>query len=89
MPAEAVTPSRYLKTQRAPKRGERGRRACCSASLFVKITDRKGYGMPHTEPDTSDCYTQPGDPSGTGVNRYAIALLRGTANAGELDKYNH
>ena len=45
--------------------------------------------MPHTEPDTSDCYTQPGDPSGTGVNRYAIALLRGTANAGELDKYNH
>ena len=46
--------------------------------------------MPHTEPDTTDCYTQPGDPSGlTGVNRYAIALLRGTANAGELDKYNH
>ena len=44
----------------------------------------------NTEPDTSDCYTQEGDPSGlTGVNRYAIALLRGTANAGELDEYDH
>ena len=40
--------------------------------------------------DTSDCYTKEGDPSGlTGVNRYAIALLRGTANAGELDEFDH
>ena len=40
--------------------------------------------------DTSDCYTQDGDPSHlTGVNRYAIALLRGDANAGELDMYDH
>lgn len=40
--------------------------------------------------DTSDCFTQEGDPSGLrGVNRYAIALLRGTANAGELDEYSH
>lgn len=40
--------------------------------------------------DANDCFTQEGDPSGlTGVNRYAIALLRGTANAGELDKYSH
>ena len=44
----------------------------------------------NAEPDTSDCYTQEGDRSGlTGVNRYAIALLRGTANAGELDEYDH
>ena len=40
--------------------------------------------------DTNACYTHEGDPSGlSGVNRYAIALLRGTANAGELDEYSH
>lgn len=39
---------------------------------------------------TNDCFTHEGDPSGlSGVNRYAIALLRGTANAGELDEYSH
>lgn len=43
-----------------------------------------------TDEDTGDCYTQQGDPSGLrGVNRYAIALLRGTANAGELDEFSH
>ena len=42
----------------------------------------------YLEPDTSDCYTQAGDPSHpAGVNRYAIALLRGDVN--ELDKYDH
>ena len=46
--------------------------------------------MTQDDRDTSDCYTSEGDPSGlTGVNRYAIALFRGTANAGELDKYDH
>ena len=46
--------------------------------------------MTQDDPDTSGCYTREGDPSGlTGVNRYAIALLRGTANAGELDEYDH
>lgn len=46
--------------------------------------------MTKEDRDTSDCYTGEGDPSGlTGVNRYAIALLRGTANAGELDEFAH
>ena len=46
--------------------------------------------MAHDDRDASDCYTSEGDPSGlTGVNRYAIALLRGTANAGELDEFDH
>ncbi len=46
--------------------------------------------MVQHEQDTSDCYTKEGDPSGlTGGNRYAIALLRGTANAGELDEFDH
>ena len=46
--------------------------------------------MTQDDQDTSDCYTREGDPSGlTGVNRYAIALLRGTANAGELDGFDH
>ena len=40
--------------------------------------------------DIGDCYTQQGDPSGLrGVNRYAVALLRGTANAGALDEFSH
>ena len=46
--------------------------------------------MAQADPDTSECYTSEGDASGlTGVNRYAIALLRGTANAGELDEFDH
>ena len=46
--------------------------------------------MTPPETDTSDCYTQEDDPSHLrGVNRYAIALLKGTANAGDLDRYDH
>jgi len=42
------------------------------------------------EPSSDDCYTdnsEPGVPRD--VNRYVVALLRGTANAGELDEYDH
>ena len=39
---------------------------------------------------TDDCYTDDTDTGAPrGVNRYAVALLRGTANAGELDEYDH
>lgn len=42
------------------------------------------------KPSSDDCYT---DNSEAGVprdvNRYVVALLRGTANAGEIDEYDH
>ena len=38
----------------------------------------------------ADCYTTGADaPLPRDTNRYAIALLSGTANAGDLDKYKH
>lgn len=37
-----------------------------------------------------DCYTTAEDaPLPIDTNRYAIALLAGTANAGDLDRYMH
>ncbi len=44
----------------------------------------------HEDRDKSDCCTSEDDPSRlTSVNRYAIALLSGTADAGDLDEFDH
>ena len=58
------------------------------ALLRNAVSDCRERITGYLEPDTSDCYTQPDDPSyPAGVNRYAIALKHGDAN--ELEKYDH
>lgn len=57
------------------------------ALLRDTVSDCRERITGYLEPETSDCYTEPDDPSyPAGVNRYAIALMRGDAN--ELAEYD-